>query len=182
MSDCANNLDEVNCAGKASIFSLLFVNFSMKFVCMTCLACKLPDWWCSMYKLPKKIYIYVMHTFKSLAYLAWLIFDYLPSNENNQKVITYYIVCIIFACLHVYKKTALPSCRPDQFKCGDGKCIDYSKKCNRHYDCHDQSDERDCSKFIVQIDVHLLTTLNFPPRSSTLNSNSSYSIDSGQQT
>lgn len=46
------------------------------------------------------------------------------------------------ACLHNTER-----CDPDlEFTCGNGKCIPKSAKCNRKYDCEDQSDERNCRK------------------------------------
>ncbi|XP_074025385.1 basement membrane-specific heparan sulfate proteoglycan core protein isoform X7 [Leptinotarsa decemlineata] len=35
-------------------------------------------------------------------------------------------------------------CRADQFKCGNGKCIPLTSKCDLNYDCEDLSDERGC--------------------------------------
>ena len=40
-------------------------------------------------------------------------------------------------------------CRPDQFECGDGTCIDVNLRCNRLYDCVDQTDEINCVKMIT---------------------------------
>uniref|UniRef100_A0A8C4IN81 Low density lipoprotein receptor a n=1 Tax=Dicentrarchus labrax TaxID=13489 RepID=A0A8C4IN81_DICLA len=39
---------------------------------------------------------------------------------------------------------ARPTCRPDEFECGDGTCIHGSRQCNQHYDCRDMSDEIGC--------------------------------------
>ena len=38
-------------------------------------------------------------------------------------------------------------CRPGQFLCGDGKCVDPNTICNGQYDCIDAADERDCGEF-----------------------------------
>lgn len=38
-------------------------------------------------------------------------------------------------------------CNAEEFTCGNGKCIPLSLKCDRNYDCEDQSDERNCRKF-----------------------------------
>lgn len=40
--------------------------------------------------------------------------------------------------------TALPTCRPDEFQCGDGSCIHGSRQCNHLNDCKDLSDELGC--------------------------------------
>lgn len=40
--------------------------------------------------------------------------------------------------------TALLTCRPDQFQCGDGSCIHGTKQCNKVHDCVDHSDESGC--------------------------------------
>ena len=39
---------------------------------------------------------------------------------------------------------ARPTCRPDEFQCGDGTCIHGSRQCNHVYDCKDMSDELGC--------------------------------------
>ena len=36
------------------------------------------------------------------------------------------------------------TCRPGQFKCGDGSCVDEYKICDGEFDCIDAADERDC--------------------------------------
>lgn len=40
--------------------------------------------------------------------------------------------------------TAVSTCRPDEFHCGDGSCIHGSRQCNQVYDCKDMSDELGC--------------------------------------
>jgi hypothetical protein len=35
-------------------------------------------------------------------------------------------------------------CGPGEFTCVDGTCIDISRKCDRHADCQDFSDETVC--------------------------------------
>ncbi|XP_075744878.1 terribly reduced optic lobes isoform X19 [Rhipicephalus microplus] len=35
-------------------------------------------------------------------------------------------------------------CKENEFQCGNGKCIDIQKKCDRRVDCHDFSDEANC--------------------------------------
>ncbi|XP_060923649.1 low-density lipoprotein receptor-related protein 3 [Limanda limanda] len=37
------------------------------------------------------------------------------------------------------------SCQPDEFLCGNGKCLPHSWKCNGQDECGDASDERSCS-------------------------------------
>lgn len=39
---------------------------------------------------------------------------------------------------------ARPTCRPDEFECGDGTCVHGSRQCNQQYDCGDMSDEVGC--------------------------------------
>ena len=35
-------------------------------------------------------------------------------------------------------------CEKSQFTCADGLCIDLEKKCNKKFDCLDESDEENC--------------------------------------
>ena len=51
--------------------------------------------------------------------------------------------CMYFCVTHLIGNTG---CRPGQFVCGDGKCVDASAICDGQYDCIDAADERDCSK------------------------------------
>ena len=53
------------------------------------------------------------------------------------------ISCVCL-CVFVYLFTALLTCRPDEFQCGDGSCIHGTKQCNKVHDCPDQSDESGC--------------------------------------
>lgn len=43
-----------------------------------------------------------------------------------------------------YIGTAVSTCRPDEFRCGDGSCIHGNRQCNQVYDCKDISDELGC--------------------------------------
>lgn len=38
-------------------------------------------------------------------------------------------------------------CQANEFRCGDGTCINSELKCNRKYDCQDGSDELSCGRF-----------------------------------
>lgn len=42
--------------------------------------------------------------------------------------------------------TAAVSCKPGQFRCGDGLCLNATDRCNGHWDCADRSDEDNCCK------------------------------------
>jgi hypothetical protein len=51
-------------------------------------------------------------------------------------------VCVIrcvFVCCH-----CCAVCGPGEFTCVDGTCIDFRRKCDKHADCQDFSDETDC--------------------------------------
>ena len=39
------------------------------------------------------------------------------------------------------------TCSPSQFQCDNGRCISASWKCDHDNDCHDNSDEMNCSKY-----------------------------------
>lgn len=41
-------------------------------------------------------------------------------------------------------------CTDNHFSCKDGKCIDIEAKCDREYDCDDESDEHDCGKISLK--------------------------------
>lgn len=59
-------------------------------------------------------------------------------------------VCLFFYCLlkPVYflleTNEVDVSCRPNEFKCRNGQCIDSRRKCDRRNDCGDSSDESNC--------------------------------------
>lgn len=40
--------------------------------------------------------------------------------------------------------SAVLTCQPDEFQCGDGSCIHGTKQCNKVHDCPDYSDEAGC--------------------------------------
>lgn len=48
------------------------------------------------------------------------------------------IILIIFA---FFSDKDNSTCTPNQFKCNNGKCIDYHLVCNKESDCEDDSDE-----------------------------------------
>ena len=49
-------------------------------------------------------------------------------------------------CFRAFTEVSLSgTCRPGQFRCGDGRCVDESKICDGEFDCVDAADERDCA-------------------------------------
>ena len=59
-------------------------------------------------------------------------------------VFSLYQVCVSLS-LHPVAQV----CPPNQFECGNGQCIDASKKCDLQFDCSDASDELDCRKYLT---------------------------------
>uniref|UniRef100_A0A0N5ABW0 Basement membrane-specific heparan sulfate proteoglycan core protein n=1 Tax=Syphacia muris TaxID=451379 RepID=A0A0N5ABW0_9BILA len=47
------------------------------------------------------------------------------------------------------KTAAEKSCRLNEFRCNSGECIEDTKRCNRHYDCTDGSDEITCDYYVA---------------------------------
>ena len=41
------------------------------------------------------------------------------------------------------------TCSPHEYTCSDGRCIRKEQQCDRHYDCSDGGDERDCRKLCL---------------------------------
>lgn len=53
-------------------------------------------------------------------------------------------LCLVFFVFFCPPPSALLTCRPDEFQCGDGSCIHGTKQCNKVHDCPDYSDEAGC--------------------------------------
>ncbi|XP_063874968.1 uncharacterized protein LOC135108154 isoform X2 [Scylla paramamosain] len=53
-------------------------------------------------------------------------------------------------CPGKVQRLKLTSCRGNTFTCGDGECIDISRRCNLELDCDDHSDELNCDTLIIQ--------------------------------
>ncbi|KAJ6662541.1 hypothetical protein lerEdw1_011678 [Lerista edwardsae] len=58
--------------------------------------------------------------------------------ELSPKISAEMLDCIRFV------PSALVTCSPDEFQCGDGSCIHGAKQCNKVHDCPDNSDEAGC--------------------------------------
>lgn len=50
----------------------------------------------------------------------------------------------IFLILSLLSYASAKNCTEDQFRCGDGKCIDGSRVCDLETDCNDWTDEDGC--------------------------------------
>lgn len=81
--------------------------------------------------------------------------DEADCGEDDYKILLFlFITCchlfqVIISCAHSQMSScciplAHPTCRPDEFECGDGTCIHGSRQCDHRYDCRDMSDETGC--------------------------------------
>uniref|UniRef100_A0A1I8AA30 Basement membrane-specific heparan sulfate proteoglycan core protein n=1 Tax=Steinernema glaseri TaxID=37863 RepID=A0A1I8AA30_9BILA len=52
------------------------------------------------------------------------------------------------------KRSVLPECSTDEFRCKNGECIPKEQECNRHYDCTDGTDESQCEYFLAAARYH----------------------------
>ena len=51
-------------------------------------------------------------------------------------------------------------CKPGYHKCDDGlQCIKEERVCNGIHNCHDKSDEKQCSKYIIMLNLEKEITL-----------------------
>ncbi|EJW76390.1 hypothetical protein WUBG_12700 [Wuchereria bancrofti] len=55
---------------------------------------------------------------------------------------------------------ATGSCKPDQFRCENGKCIAQVDHCNHKYDCDDGTDEITCEYFVQALQQARRTTMH----------------------
>lgn len=74
------------------------------------------------------------------------------------------LMCLVH-CIHnsgpIVNGETSHQCRLDEFTCANGyQCIDFRKKCDRHYDCDDYSDERECCKYFHFFIDDMLHTLH----------------------
>lgn len=51
--------------------------------------------------------------------------------------------CFGFSCVDT------SPCSKNEFECGNRMCVSDKAKCNGIYDCLDQTDEKDCRKYIA---------------------------------
>ena len=65
-------------------------------------------------------------------------------------------MCTLF--IHFVWREAESRCRPGEFQCADGSCINQLRKCDFFFDCPDGSDETSCCK------PRTFTTPNFLKR------------------
>ena len=73
----------------------------------------------------------------------------------RRRKLHWYLVAIIFwsqfSITFDFVLLNLVKCKPGQYQCGDGKCVDRDAICNGVYDCVDAADERDCSKLLSKL-------------------------------
>ncbi|KAM5138786.1 low-density lipoprotein receptor-related protein 3 [Mantella aurantiaca] len=67
-----------------------------------------------------------------------------------------------FRLSYIRGKTGQTSCPPDEFLCGNGKCIPSSWKCNAADECGDGWDERNCTPTSTEVRAGLCPPGTFP--------------------
>lgn len=85
-------------------------------------------------------------------------FFFFATLNYNLCIITSFLFVLLFIlfeiCLfifHYYLDSEAKTCQANEFRCGNGQCIDASLKCDRKYDCQDGTDELSCGRLITKM-------------------------------
>uniref|UniRef100_A0A667YJ05 Low density lipoprotein receptor a n=1 Tax=Myripristis murdjan TaxID=586833 RepID=A0A667YJ05_9TELE len=125
-ADCLDRSDEFGCHN-----IMIWHKYCITAGCITIMGCNFLN---LLSRLSCSIHLLSYHPYNTITILTSRYFMLRVSVGFERPRISAH--CLLFL--------AHPTCRPDEFECGDGSCIHGSRQCNHQYDCRDMSDEMGC--------------------------------------